>query len=236
VQPLTKEYDGFVLLSSGSLVRSDLNAPVFKVLTEYDVATGEAAQHQPDTARLRTWEIAGTSHMDHQARIQREPLELRDTLISSETGIAQPCTYPDIGTRVPTHYVLSSAIDKTVRWIEGTAPPSAPTIQTTSVNPRPGKSVIARDSAGLALGGIRLSELAQPTRINVGLNIGPGGCEKWGYSYPIDLDALNARYSSHKAYVAAVTRQTEANLKAGYILAADAQATIREAEGSHVGR
>ncbi len=42
--------------------------------------------------------------------------------------------------------------------------------------------------------------------------------------------------TGRQAYAAAVTAQTEANLTNGFILPADAQATIREAQASGVGR
>jgi Alpha/beta hydrolase domain len=237
VHPLAKVFDGFVLLSPvGAIVRPDLISPVWKIQTEYDVTAADASLRTPDTEKLRSWEIAGTSHMDHQARQAREPLELRDTGISSETVIAQGCTYPDLGTRVPTTYVLSSAFDKIGRWVEGKSPSSAPRIEMASIASRPAKSVVSRDSAGMALGGIRLSQLSVPTAINVGINIGPGACERWGYSAPFDLATLNTRYPTHKAYVAAVVAQTKENLKHGFILPEDAASTIHDAEISHVGR
>jgi hypothetical protein len=40
----------------------------------------------PDTARFKTWEVAGTSHVDKHLRASREPLELRDLGVSSEAG------------------------------------------------------------------------------------------------------------------------------------------------------
>ena len=79
--------------------------------------------------------------------------------------------------RVPTHDVVGHAYDLLVRWIKtGTAPPSAPRIQIAAFGAPGTPSVIARDDLGLALGGIRLSELAVPTAQNVGVNTGPGAC------------------------------------------------------------
>ena len=47
---------------------------------------------------------------------------------------------------------------------------------------------------------------------------------------------IAALYPSHDAYLAAVKAATAANLAAGYILEHDANATIREAERSDIGR
>ena len=46
---------------------------------------------------------------------------------------------------------------------------------------------------------------------------------------------LAALYPAHTAYVAKVKEVTEKNLKAGYIVKADAEATIAEAQHSSIG-
>jgi hypothetical protein len=50
-----------------------------------------------------------------------------------------------------------------------------------------------------------------------------------------DEARLAAMYPTHAAYVAKVKEVTEKNLKAGYILKEDANATIAEAERSSIG-
>jgi hypothetical protein len=252
VHPLARVFDGFLLLSTlGSKIRDDLAQPVFKVNTEYDTVASDAPFWQPDTPKFRSWDVAGTSHVDQHLRASREPLELRDNGVSLEANMAPLCANPQIGTRVPTGYVVASAFDKLVTWIQtGKAPPSAPHLKITQVNQRPQPSVVARDSDGLAEGGIRLSALAVPSEINVGLSapadpthatgggeaIGSSACVRWGYSVDMGMDALNARYPSHAAYVAAVKKVTDRNVKDGYLLAFDGAAIIREAQESHIGR
>ena len=238
VDPLTPIYDGFLLLSSlGNTIRTDLRVPVWKVLTEFDVGALEARVRQPDTSLFHTWEVAGTSHVDYHLRLSREPLELRDfstsTVASSaEAILSGQCQVPTIGTRVPTQYVLAAAYDELVTWItKGTPPPSAPRIQTSGSPP-----VIDRDSLGLALGGIRLSQLAVPTGINSGFNVGPGACVRWGYFQPFDISQLNQLYPNHGQYVSAVQQVTKDNLHNGYILKPDADFTIQDAVDSGIGK
>jgi len=237
IHPLANVYQGFLLLSSlGNPIRTDPMAPVWKVLTEYDVGAFEASVRQPDTSLYRTWEVAGTSHVDQHLRASREPLELRDRGTSSEAALAPQCDVPTIGTRVPTTYVLASAFDLLVRWVRRhAAPPSAPLIDIVEFGPPGTPSVIARDSMGLALGGIRLSELGVPTAFNVGFNNGPGACQRWGYSIPFDVGTLDALYPAHERYVQRVTRLSQDNVRRRYILERDAQQTIREAVESRVG-
>jgi len=242
INPLANEYEGFLALSTlGNLIRTDLSVPVWKMLTEYDVENSEASVRQPDSAQFRTWEIAGSSHVDQHLRMSREPLELRDfststTASSTEAILAPQCAIPSIGTRVPTHYVVGHAYDLLVRWIKtGTQPPSAPRIQITTFGAPGTPSVIARDDLDLALGGIRLSELAVPTAQNVGVNTGPGACVRWGYSVPFDVATLDGLYPSHDSYVDQVADVTHNNIRSQYIDAADGQRSILEAAYSDVG-
>jgi hypothetical protein len=239
INPLANVYDGFLLLSTlGNKIRTDLTVPVFKVLTELDVYGSEAAVRQPDTDLFHTWEVAGSSHVDEHLRKAREPLELRDfstsTMASSAEAILAPqCEIPTIGTRVPTGYVVGSAFDLLVRWItQHTPPPSAPRIAVSAVGP---PAVIERDSNGLALGGLRLSQLAVPTAVNVGVNAGPGACQRWGYYIPFPISELDSLYPTHDRYVGEVAKVTLDNLRHQYIELPDAQQTILDAINSDVG-
>ena len=53
---------------------------------------------------------------------------------------------------------------------------------------------------------------------------------------PFDAARLNLLYPTHAAYVTKVKDVTEKNLKAGYLVKADALATIADAERSPIGR
>jgi hypothetical protein len=235
IHPLAGVYDGFMLLSSlNQKIRTDTPVPVWKISAEYDVAAGEANARQPDTNLFRSWEIAGTSHVDQHLRGNREPLELRDIGTSSEAAMSPRCGVPSVGTRAPMHYVIASALDLMVRWVEKkTPPPSAPPLTVTSTG-RP--IVLARDSQGLALGGIRLADVAVPIGLNNGTNTGPGACARWGYYQAFDIATLKRLYPNHAAYVSAVERVTNENLKAGFILKPDAESIIRAARASSIGR
>ncbi len=254
IHPLARVYDGFLLQSPiGRRIRDDLISPVFRLDTEYDVIAADAAVREPDSDKYRTWEVAGTSHVDQHLRASREPLELRDNGVSLEANLSPLCSVPQIGTRVPTTYVVSSAIDKLAAWAAGgLPPPSAPQLTMTEVKTQPAMSAAARDKDGLIEGGVRLSQLSVPTQINSGVGkvsevaleaakgpvgeaIGAGACVRWGYSTDMSVASLNLRDPSHAAYVAKVRAATEENLKKGYILSYDAATTIREAEESRVG-
>jgi hypothetical protein len=237
VMPLGNVYDGVMLLSNfGQAIRPDPVAPVWKLLFEWDVETGEAGVRMADSHKFHSWEIAGTAHVDHHLRLTREPLELRDLLVSSEANLAPTCTVPTIGSRVPNHYVVDAAIDHMVRWVRhGKRPPAAPRFEIASFGPG-NAAQIARDGFDLALGGIRLSQIEVPTAKNVGENTGAGACARWGYHQPFDVATLDSLYRSHGDYLSQVVSVTRHNLHRGYILKPDALRTIAEAMEAEVGR
>jgi hypothetical protein len=152
---------------------------------------------------------------------------------SNTSSNAGGCERPPYS-HIPFHYVFNAAIDHLVEWVKnGKLPPTAAPIEVTSVGP---PAIMARDGAGNALGGIRLSQHAVPTAVNTGVNSGPGFCRLFGSHEPFDAATLARLYPSHDRYVAQVREVTRQNLKAGYILKADADATIAEAEASVIGR
>ena len=245
VHPLAPIYDAVVLHGGGGKVRTDLDLKVWKLLSETDVLS-QAALRQPDTKNFRTWEVAGDSHVDTQFIASSRALGARDgnpvapgsnpggrgNTATSSSGTPPTCERPTYS-HVPFYQVMDAAFDHVVRWVkDGTLPPSAPPIETTSVGP---PAVFARDKAGNALGGIRLAEHAVPTGVNTGQNTGPGFCRLYGSHEDFDTATLASLYPKRADYVAAVKRVTEENLKAGYILKPEAEATIAAAQRVEVG-
>ena len=94
--------------------------------------------------------------------------------------------------------------------------------------------VIARDSLGNALGGIRLSQQAVLTATNTGVNSGPALCRLLGMFQPFDNATLQGLFPDHKTYVVQVIQATVDNLKAGFIVPEDAVAAISEAAQSAI--
>ena len=261
VHPLAPVFDAVVPHGGGGRIRTDLtNVKVFKLLSETDVINSQASVRQPDTANFRAWEVAGDSHVDTQFTASSRKLSQRDgnpqapplpgggAARAGATAAATRQEGPPAGTmgtntspcdrapysHVPFYHVMDAAFDHLVRWVkDGTPPPSAPPIQTSEAGP---PAVVVRDARGIGLGGIRLAELAAPTGINSGQNSGPGFCRLYGSHYDFDAATLATLYPTHDSYVTAVKKVTEENVKAGYILKADADATIAAAEKSDVGK
>ena len=212
ILPLSNILDAVVLHGFGQTLRDDLTRPVFRINSEGDVASLGAAVRQPDSATLRTWEVAGASHGDWKLITDYGPLRKRDigTYPGGYPGEPQTCALPSLS-RVPQHMVQNALYDHTVNWVAyGISPPSAPPITTTSTTP----AVIARDGLGLALGGIRLSQHEVPLRVNSGVNTGPGFCFLDGSSVRLTDAQLAALYPT-RAVVRRGGRQGHARQRQG---------------------
>jgi len=245
VHPLAPAvYDAVLLHGGGGRMRPDLVVKIWKLLSETDVL-GQFALRRPDSDKFGTWEVAGTSHLDYTQADQLVKLGLR----SKATMLPEPpqgpargnqtpgpyngCNHPPLS-RIPSEYVQNALYDHMARWVkDGTPPPSAPLIEVVTEN---GKPVIDRDSFGNALGGIRLAEHSVATAVNSGENTGIGFCFLTGWHEDFDKNRLAMLYSSHTSYVSDVKIATDKNLKAGYIVRADAAKTIANAEQSTIGR
>ncbi len=241
VHPIDPVFDGVVVHGGGGLIRDDLDVKVWKLSAETDMGR-QASIRQPDSDSFRSWEVAGSSHVDIIFRVEStKVLALMNGQTEAEALAGIPaagersgrCDRPEYS-RVPFRYVMNAAYDHMVRWIEGRgAPPTAPPIDMESVGP---PAVFVRDAHGNTAGGIRLAAHAVPTALNAGQNSGQGFCRLYGAHDPFDAATLAALYPSHEAYVAAVREVAEANVAAGYILEVDAAETIRLAEESAIGR
>ena len=245
VHPLTPVYDAVLLHGGGGKMRTDLNVKIWKLLSESDVL-GQVAVRQADTDKFRTWEVAGVSHLDytHANQLVKLGLRSKETMLpNAPAGPARAggpapgpfngCVRPPLS-RIPGEYVQNALYDHMTRWLkDGVPPPSAPPIDIVTES---GKVSIDRDSFGNALGGIRLAEHAVATAVNSGENSGGGFCYLTGSHEDFPKARLAQLYMSHTSYVSDVKVVTDRNLKAGYIVKADAAKTIADAERSEIGK
>ena len=239
IHPLANVFDDYVLylsagLGLGGKLRTDLSVKVFKVDSESDLLIlGEVAARQPDSDHLRTYEVAGASHVAFAGFDLTQMLRKRDGL----PLLTPPelCTIQQALSHVPAFHVLNAVYDHLSRWVtDGTPPPTAPLVDVVSVGPQ--GVALNRTPLGLATGGIQLSQQAVPTAVENGINSGPGLCFLFGSHTPFNAATLARLYPSHGAYVSAVSRVSHDNVEAGYILQEDAQTDLVDAAHSSVGR
>ncbi|MQY10471.1 hypothetical protein SRB5_05790 [Streptomyces sp. RB5] len=214
-------FDGYAFVVGQAPAREGAE-PVFHVLSETDVRT--PVGRRADTDLYRRWEVAGAAHSGWEGQVYRAPVSERDLGAAPQ----YECTAPPFS-RVPMSQVTTRAYDLLDAWVQGRTPPHAPYLEFAGTEP-------VRNELGLAQGGIQLSQVAVPTALNTGRNTGQSFCTLFGTHVPFDGSVLDALYPNPGGYIGAVARTDAANVRAGYLAAADARENLREAVGSGVGR
>lgn len=233
VHPLHDVYDGFVYYDGARRLRDDLSDPAVTVGSEW---RANRSMDWAEGAFLRSWEVAGTSHVSRQGMDYVDAQILRDrSLITpagpvSLTDAISGCVYDQHWSTVDTGLVLNAAISHVNRWITGGTP--APK---SSLFARTGTGALAYH-AGEVVGGIRLPHFEVPIAENIAVNAGPGFCSLTGYHRFYSPGELKELYESHGRYVSKVDQAVREVASAGYVLQADARELRRQAAQSAVAR
>jgi len=253
IHPMANVFDGFLvhsratdaapLLSApfpgitvpdATVIRSDLGVPVLSFQTETDLRLGHFPPRQADTDRFCLWEVAGTAHADSYTG----GLGFRDTGdgraearlldVASAGGGPLGCTEPiNAG---PQYAVLNAALFHLDRWVrDGTLPPRAPRLDLEPGLP----ATIRRDEHGNALGGIRTPLVDAPNATLRGDgNAGGPLCRLFGRTIAFDAATMASLYADHDDYVAKFRAATDRAVKAGFLLAPEAENLTAAAEQS----
>lgn len=223
-------YDAAMLTVSNQKMRTDLTIPVIKVLSETERFNSRS---EPDLPKVRVWNVAGSTHSEQYSLLSRAAFLQRDLKLEAVDTCETPAR-----SRVEIRYVYNAAIDALTRWVKnGTEPAHAPLLEFDETAPpipqgRGGGSEkpLKRDAHGNIVGGIRLAEIAVPVALESGELCGLGGTHK-----PFDDETLNKLYPTHADYVNKVAAASNAMVKAGFLLRADADQTIDMAKRSIYG-
>ena len=233
VQPRTHTFDGIFIHSrfgsAASLdgnflgskrvpndvrIRTDLTVPVFMFETQTDVAQfGYAAARQPNTSRIRTWEVAGTAHADAYQ-------------LGGAGNILGCTTPPNDG---PQHEVAQAAFAAFTRWVvKGTPPPTPASFRLAGTHP----PTLALDSHGNVAGGVRTPAVDVPISTLSGK--APKGssliCSFFGSSTPLSQAELVKLYHTKSDYLAAYTASLDKAIADGFILPADRAPLLARAQ------
>src|SRR4029079_13999948 len=87
---------------------------------------------------------------------------------------------------------------------------------------------------GNVVGGLRSPYLDVPTSTWYGSSTGPSFCVIGGHEVPFSAALLRQIYPSHRAYVRAVTKDTNALVKGRFITTYDGAMLIDEAQAADV--
>jgi Alpha/beta hydrolase domain len=232
LEPVTHAFDGIFIHSRGGgaaglgatdvskglkgavRIRTDLHVPVFLFETQTDLTTlGYAPAQQPNTAHIRTWEVAGTSHADAY-------------LLAGNAGILG-CSQPiNDG---PQHEVVQAALTAFGNWVmHSTSPPAPAPFKLASTNP----ATYALDKHGNVIGGVRTPAVDTPVSTLSG-QAPPGTstlCSLFGSATPLSAAALHSLYPTKADYVAAYTKSLDRAIRHGYLLRAERAELLTGAE------
>ena len=263
VQPLAHAYDGFLVHSRAGFAaalsqapqadvptpavvqfRTDTDVPVLTVETETDLMLlGYLTARQPDTTRLRFWEVAGTAHADdYVANVGAADTgdgavtagEL-DAMLDPPTGTPGFSCAAPINTG-PAHYVMDAAQHALRSWVlTGLPPAKTPQLQVTTGSD--GTPAFVLDANGNATGGVRTPAVDAPVAALSGL--GQTGsaqfCFLFGTTTPFTSARLAALYPTHAEFVRQWATRTAAAVAAGTIRPADAAKLVEAAVRSDIG-
>jgi hypothetical protein len=209
--------------------RDSLRVPVMNLLTETDVLVqGPVAPYfdarQPDTERLRTWEIAGAAHADTYL-FSGSNIDSGSTPAAMLAMACAAAPLPMLGifklinSAPQHHYVAASALAHLHRWArQETPPPSAePLIVATPTS-------FAYDVHGNARGGVRTPWMEVPTAQLSGLgNVGGSIGFLVGTTVPFDAGTLRKLYPNGKEeYCSKFATALQEAIRKGFLLPADA--------------
>jgi hypothetical protein len=245
VAPVANVYDGFMIHSRGNggtpinsaskapavvHIRADLHRPVLTIETETDLfGLGFNAAREPDSAFLRTWEMAGTSHADQST--------LDYGILSGHVwspGEKAPdftslCGHINNG---PESYIVSAAFAALNDWVaNGKAPAHAPAFAINASG-----TAIARDSLGNAVGGIRTPAVVVPISTLDG-TLAPGKsviCSLFGSVTPFTPAKLRQLYPTHERYVLDVGKAASEAVTTTFLLPADEKTIVAQAQAAAI--
>jgi Alpha/beta hydrolase domain len=261
IDPKARVYDGFLIhsrfggsapLDGSSIIgapvssypqlvkfRPDLRVPLITVITETDlVGTGRQGFYvarQPDTKKLRTWEIPGTAHADTYM-LQVAPIDTGSAPIETIAAAYKPSdnlmgmkVAKPINAAPQHHYVVQAAFAALNRWVVTGKP--APTAQPILLTPDVPPSLVL-DAGGHAEGGIRTPWVDVPAvRLSGTGNGGNIMAALFGSSEPFDAQTLARLYPGGKSeYLNRFKVSLDAAIGKGFLLSADREEILQLAD------
>lgn len=196
-------------------ISEHVRVPVFVVQTETDVLTNfqYVQARQPDSARLRVWEVAGTSHADLYQIGEYESL----------LGCPSPVN------RGQQRFVLRAALHHLRRWLADEAvPPSAAPLLVTGGGR---ESRFELDPVGNTQHGVRTPCVDAPTQTLSGVVDAdvPRICVLFGITSPLAPTVIAGLYTSDAEYLARYVEATDTAIAAGFVLPADRDEVLADA-------
>src|SRR5580692_11006978 len=225
-QRLGMEATRVAISSNGERIRDDARVPVLVLQSETDVVLlGGGLAEQPDSDRLRVWEMAGAAHADtYTVSAGRHDdgtltAERMAELLRPTSNLMIGRTDTPINAGPQQHYVAQAALAHLVRWAAGgDAPPSGPSLELNG-----DRTDYVLDEHGIAKGGIRTPWVDVPTAVMAGLGqTGETFAMLFGRTEPFDEATLATLYpGGEDEYLDQFAASLDAAIAAGFLLEED---------------
>ncbi len=218
------------------LVRTDLQVPVVRAMTETDVPRVVFfGTRQTDSGNFRYYEMAGAAHVQVHKDVEAIPgLFLENFCLNPLNTTADG---PVFGSYL--YNAMWNNMERNVRL--GEPMPQGDPLALAEFG-------IARDEHGNALGGLRLPQLEVPIAQYTGSNVVNPAlppalqgfaqlfCGLAGSTFDFDQATLDELYPSVRSYLQPFKEAAQALAAQGFLLKADAAKLVRGAHSSGVGR
>ena len=245
--PLSQDPLPAIPVPSGAkaIIRTDSATPVLFELSESELIRAARGIHsQQDAEHFRLWEYTGTSHAN---RIGVDYTIRRLQANGVPTGVFPPCGDPPIND-LSDFPVWRAMLNAMHGWLhDRRAPTGAPRVELSIPSDPDQPATIIRDPAtGLAKGGIRLPDIAVPTRTLTGtrpaltlkqypncalfgaVDLWNADSDSWDSNAAIDISpkpepTLVSLYGSSARYAGAVKKSADSLVAQGFLLETDAK-------------
>lgn len=242
VQPLARQFDGFLIHSRGRSgaplgeagsginlvssitgssmrIRADLDVPVMVLQSETDMLfmLDYFSSRQPDTGLFRSWEMAGTAHAD--------------AYLLGDISALFECGAPiNAG---PQHFIAKAALRHLDAWVRGEGSP--PKSELLAIDSSGSAPKFVRDADGIVLGGIRTPLVDVPVDVLSGEPAGGSiACTLFGSTTPLSAARLAELYASPQAYLDAYAESAANAIAAGFVLEGEKAALLAAAAPARV--
>lgn len=233
---LSQEPQPAVALPPTVQIRTDTKVPVFIFQAETDVANSRGQVRQPDSDRLRTWEVAGAAHADQYLGLDgatddgSASADIIDGFVTSllaprtnrsrsgptaTSATGRHCEVPYSGG--PHMWVANAALHQLHSWVTQRKPPAnGVPLEIASREP----FELARDQLGLVKGGIRTPYVDVPVAALLPFGK-PDDCRIWGTTEPFSAAQLKALYGTPERFTNRWNAAASEAIERGFIVGAD---------------
>ena len=228
---------------SDRLPRRDLPVPVYRAMTENDVARSRTDTRQEDSGRFRYYETAGTAHAT--VHVDVELLPALPPFVPRPVFLENACLFP-INTLADGPVLGSHVYNAMWRNMEFTAFAGWPAPSGDRLE-RDGSGEIVRDRYGNSVGGIRTTQMSVPRASYGPVNsanpaslpeplrqVGSLACALSGTVEPFDLFTIERLYPGD-SYARRVRQEARLLMAQRFLLPEDAEQVVVDARTAGVG-